>query len=1065
MDFTEIPDEEDEGREKLKKRPSCLLGLFRLFLVALIPLAILTALMPTLLSCDPAREWALKKINAAIAPAQLGIDEWSLGWFTPQAMVKVSFSDPAHGVNATADEVVFDRGLLRLLPIGTLNFGRVALKNPSAAISLIPPPLPTEKMTSPEKEKKGFFVLPVADAAATLTLEKGSLSVSGNAPTPFEARQVNATVTLESIFKPIYVQTQMTVGGGTLDLEGHVQSPKDLFKNETFEKPEKLTLKAVGVDLTAFCPLIEHACGTPWICSGSAEGALTAVVEGPNQFKVDGGVLVTGLSVAPAGQTPSPKGDLALMVDLGYDKRVISVNKFELSSPWLRANAKGTLQKNDKTGTMTGTLSATGESDLANVARDFGPVLGLAKNFKMQKGRLQATVGLNASANALKVDASLTTVDLAMSIDGEPLVLRPAPSLVFKATFPYGQWPEVETLHLKAPFADVYGNGRFDAAVLKGSIDLTRFSRDFKRMLKDAPPTVGSIYLDLATRRDGDRVAANAFLKISDLAAELHPGQLMIVPHGALKLEGCVPLKNDKPVAEIQDASFELTLEKGKLSGGWKRFVPTQGDRPFVLRGFSLTSDMNLGSVGRLLGGFIPPAAQRRLSEWQGRAIANATAEAAGGVVKARMNAAGQEIVASSGGDIWRIPDVRVEGSLTQAGPKEGVQIDATVTGCGALEENGSTVFAEKSAKLDFDILFAPDNASAHLSKLNLTTSLFDLQSQADLNELATRCVADVHGKIAVNFEAVTDLLESRGFDSFTLTGNAPRDFHLTAPLAGGVTTLFSEGTFSGAAHVASLKGLGLDAGASDIALRLAKGCLRMAYTPPLNGGKLQLTPELAAEHGNTTLSFPPQTRLLDTVALNQEMVDTLLVNINPLFNGSKVLGGTVTVDLKSCSIVTGLTPDKGVAIDMDILFKNLKLDMGPSLRELLAMLKAKDHIYRAEQLPVHLTVRNGRICVDPIRMTIDRQPIIFSGWVNFNGAIKYLVEVPVTERLIGGTGGKLLKGTTIKIPVTGTVNEPRLDTSALNNTIGGIIKSAAGEHAVEKIGSFLEKLQQELQK
>jgi len=128
-------------------------------------------------------------------------------------------------------------------------------------------------------------------------------------------------------------------------------------------------------------------------------------------------------------------------------------------------------------------------------------------------------------------------------------------------------------------------------------------------------------------------------------------------------------------------------------------------------------------------------------------------------------------------------------------------------------------------------------------------------------------------------------------------------------------------------------------------------------------------------------------------------------------------------------------------------------------------MLKSKERVYHAEQLPVHLTVRDGRIHVDPIRMTIDRQPVSFSGWVDFNGAIKYLVEVPMTDRLVGGTGAKTLKGMTIKIPVTGTVNEPRLDTSVLQNTIGGIIKGAAGEHAVEKIGSFLEKLQDELKK
>ena len=60
---------------------------------------------------------------------------------------------------------------------------------------------------------------------------------------------------------------------------------------------------------------------------------------------------------------------------------------------------------------------------------------------------------------------------------------------------------------------------------------------------------------------------------------------------------------------------------------------------------------------------------------------------------------------------------------------------------------------------------------------------------------------------------------------------------------------------------------------------------------------------------------------------------------------------------------------------------------------------------------------------------------------------------------------GKVLKGMTIKIPVTGTVSQPRLDTSALQNMMGGLIKNAVGERAAEKVGTFLEKLQEELQK
>lgn len=1070
MDFSEFRDDVDDERpadwqKRKKPRTGCLLGLLRLFLVLLIPLLILAGLAPSLLSTDPMREWALKKTNAAIAPAMLSIDDWSFGWFTPPTFEKVHFKDDSLGSDCYADRVAFDRGLLRLLPVGTLNLGQVTVTKPAAQISLLPT-AQIEKTDSDAKSRGGAgFFLPVVDAAVTLVLEDGTVRATGDTPETFEARQLRATVILASIHKPIAVQTQMQIGGGTLSLDGHVQSPKDLFKGESFEEPQKLTLKVVGLDLTAFRPLIQRACGEPWILSGVADGALTTVIEGARQFRVEGGVLINGLSVVGGRAAPSPKADIAFLVDAAVADRVVSINKFEFNSPWARANASGTLQPSEKGGALSGKINAHVESDLALVARDFASTLGLDKEFRVQRGRLSADLALEGGDDAFAIDANLTAADLALSAGGEPFTLKPAPSLVLKAKIPHGQWPEVETLHLKAPFADIQGNGRFDTAALKGKVDLTLFSRDFRRVSKNVPPMVGALYLDLFTKREGERAKANLFVKFSDVAAELQPGQLLVVPQGTLKADAFLPLQGGKPEGGLQDATFDFLIEGGKVSGGWKRLVPAGAGRPLELRGFSLASSLPLDSARRLAGGFISPSTQRRMTEWQGRAIVNATAEAAGGGVKARINAAGQQLVAGLDGGLWRVPDVRVEAALSQGSADAGLKIEASASGSGAFDRDGATVFAEKGAQLAVEAQLSADRSQLSLSKFDLTSTLLGVETRGEIRELKTRCLADLQGKLAIDFAEVTKLLEAKGIDEVQITGRGAREFHLAAPLAGGAATVFSDGAFTGAAHVGSLKGFGLNAGASDLSLRLAEGRLKASYAPALNGGALRLNPELTLEHGITTLSFPPQSRLLENVQITQETVDTLLVHLNPLFQGSVVQNGTVTYDLKHFSAVSGLAPDKGLSADMTVLFKNLKLELGPALLELLGMLKVTGHTYSASELKIHATVKDGRAYVDPVTLVIDRQPVTFSGWVAFDGSIKYLIEVPLTDRATGGSGGRLLKGMTVRIPVTGTVDHPRLDTSALQSVLGGLIKNAVGEHAAEKIGSFLEKLQEELKK
>ncbi len=1067
MDFTEIRDDEEDVLPE--ERSGCLRGLFRLLLFLLAPLFVAVALIPTLMSSDGGRKWALAKINAAVAPARVSCEKWSLGWLRAPALEKVGYADAAGGVDVNVEKIVFDRGLLRLLPVGVLNLGTVTLTRPAVSLSLLArqtvPSAPPKN--AGKKSGKGFFFLPVVDVAAELAVSEGGIRVSGPAGAePFVIEQVVANVTLESYKKPVALQVQTLVGGGALTLEGRVQSLRDFYKGAELDRPEKLTLKLVGVDLTAFAPLIRQVTGEPWIYSGTAEGAVTAVLKGAGQYAVEGGVLVTGLSVAGAGQTRSPKGDVALMLDVGFDNNVFEVAKFDVSSPWVRADASGTLRAGDKAGVMTGSITANAKVHLANLARDFAPVLGLSKGFKMQKGEVHATFALEGNAKAMSVDARATTVDLAMTVDGEPLVLRPEPSLVFKAAFPYGAWPEVETFHLKAPFADVYGSGRFDAAVLKGKLDLTLFSRDFKRILKSSPPMVGAAYLDVMTKRAGDGVALTSFLKLSDVAAELRPGQRTVVPQGTFKLSGRVPLKENRPEGELLDATFDFSLENGNVKGGWKRLAPAlkDGGHP-VLRGFTMTGDLELGAVRRLLGGVLPAAVQRRMAEWQGRVIANATAEAAGGVMKARMNAVGQQIVAAGSNGVWRVPDVRMEGALSQGGPKEGLCVDLSASGGGALERDGECVFAEKSAKVALAAALNPDGGRVSIPKLAVTSGLFDLDAEAEVTELATRCMVSAKGKAAVDFSALTRLLESGGIDEFAMTGRGLRDFRFSSPMAGGAATVLSEGEFSGGLFLESLKGLGLNAGPADASIRLSKGVLKVAYEPALNGGKLRMVPEIEVGGHNGVLVFPAKTRLLENVTLTQEMVDSLLVSMNPLFRGCSVLGGTVSLDLRSCRFAAGESPNKRMAADMDVLFKQLKLEMGSSLRELLTMLKVKDKVYEVDRLPVHVVVKDGRVHMDPVKMVIDKQPVVCGGSVGFDGTIKYLVEVPVTERLAGGAAGQLLKGTVIKIPVSGSVSDPTLDTGALRNALGSLIKSAVGEEAMGKVGSFLEKLQKELKK
>ena len=1068
MDFTEIPrDDDDALDEDLESKPGCLLRFVRVALVTALVFILLAALVPALMSSAPGREWAVRKINAAIAPAEVTIGQWSLGWFSAPVLDNVTYADASKGMSVKAEQVVFDKGLLRLLPIGTLSLGRVTVKKPDIFLSVGGfQPLeqrPGVAATMGAKPSKGFF-LPIVDASGTLVLENGRLTVNGQNAHGFLAQRVDAEVAVPSWRKPVDVKVQAQVGNGTVALDGRLASLAALAAKSNESTAETLALRLSQVNLAAFTPLLRQFSDGVWFDSGEANGTLTLAMTGAEQFRLNGDMMVTGLSVANGQNAPSPKTDIELLTDIAYAQGEVNIVRFELTSPWVKAKAKGAFTFGAKGKNPTGALHATAESDLPALVRDFGPALGFSPEFSMQSGRLHVELSIDAKEKTVGIDAALVTEALQMRFAREPLVLKPAPSLMLKASIPHDGYLEIGELKFIAPFADISASGTLASGQAKGRLNLTAFSRDFRRVFKSLPPMVGEIGLDASTQpATKGATAFHAALTAKDLALELKPNALVVVPQGTLKVSGSLP--EGKAFSEIQNASFDLTVTGGNAKGECKRFayVAAGNAAPLpLLQGFSMSSEFEFASLRRLVGAFLPEGVRAKTAGWGGQFILNATAEAANGTTKARLNAAGQNISGKTETAGVRIPDIRLSGALAQERAGGEIKAEAEMTASGAMLRDGQAVFAENGAKLKTDLIIAPDFNRIQAKAFTLTSDLLGIQGSLDATELQSRCMVAAQGKLTVNCESVTRLLDAQGIDEWTLTGRDARSFTFKAPLAGGINTLFAEGEIDAAVFIKSLKGLGLDAGASDLSVKLSRGVMKVAYTPPLNGGKLRCVPEFRLERNNLTCTLPPKTRLLENVQVSQGIMDMLLVNIFPVFKGSLAQDGGATLDVASFKYVNGIAPDKGLAADSTLQLKNPKLTLGAPMREILTLLKIKSYSWQTGLVTVRTVIKDGRIHIAPVRIEIEKQPMTFSGWVAFNGAINYQIEIPLTERLIGKVASRAVSERSVKLPVTGTVNAPKIDTLALTKALANVVSETVIEEITDRATDVLDRLKKE---
>ncbi|MDD2599575.1 MAG: hypothetical protein PHO37_10160 [Kiritimatiellae bacterium] len=381
-----------------------------------------------------------------------------------------------------------------------------------------------------------------------------------------------------------------------------------------------------------------------------------------------------------------------------------------------------------------------------------------------------------------------------------------------------------------------------------------------------------------------------------------------------------------------------------------------------------------------------------------------------------------------------------------------------------AMLVDDKTIWFEPMANVSADLLIAKNGAGAQVNKFQLNSSLADISAAGRLEHLWQGCAADLRGELEFKFEMLEKLLKMRGIDEWRMTGHKKSTFRLKAPLAKGVESFLREGEFSGKAHLASLDGLGLSAGAADIAFDLAGGQLKCLWQPPLNGGQANLQPQFDFGGRAAVMSMPPNIQMLKGVRINQEVFDKLMVTLNPVFHGSRVHRGMV--DLKVNSYRSGGDQrNEALFLDADIAFNDLEMELSPAMREILSMIHVKSSTYRVKHLPMHVIIRNERVHIDPVTMVFSGQPITFSGSVGFDSTIKYLIEIPISESIAAKTGLKIPKGLTVKVPVAGTVESPRLDTSALQNAVGDFIKKAIGEEAMRGVSDFLQQLKDELRK
>jgi hypothetical protein len=270
------------------------------------------------------------------------------------------------------------------------------------------------------------------------------------------------------------------------------------------------------------------------------------------------------------------------------------------------------------------------------------------------------------------------------------------------------------------------------------------------------------------------------------------------------------------------------------------------------------------------------------------------------------------------------------------------------------------------------------------------------------------------------------------------------------------------------------------------------------AYGLPLGGGRLQgevregqlkFAPlEVAVAEGQLTaealvrLVPAPETLILargplvSQVAVSQEVSETMLKYVAPILAGATRVEGQFSVDLEQA--VIPLDHPKGGQVAGRLVTHRLNVSPGPMTEQLITLVKQIEALtnrkesFQAAVVPktksfltmvdqqIDFRVQEGRVYHRNLEFLVDNVPVRSRGSVGFDQTLALEFEVPIQEKWIEREPAlQGLAGQSLRIPIQGTFQQPRIDERAVADLSRQLLQGAASQAIGNELNRQLEKL------
>jgi hypothetical protein len=221
----------------------------------------------------------------------------------------------------------------------------------------------------------------------------------------------------------------------------------------------------------------------------------------------------------------------------------------------------------------------------------------------------------------------------------------------------------------------------------------------------------------------------------------------------------------------------------------------------------------------------------------------------------------------------------------------------------------------------------------------------------------------------------------------------------------------------------------------------------------------MAVKPKIDFTGSSPVVTLPDNSTILKEVGLTGDMSNDLLSKIHPLFKGVASSRGSISLDMKHLNWPMDKELQKEATFEGSFTFNDVKLQAGALLTPLLAIMKTDHNEIQISGQPMTFIGKNERVTCSPLEATVNTYSLILEGSIGFDQSLDYIAKIPVTRKMVSSDIYKYLEGTSISVPLTGTVSKPSVSKSFVQKALGDLVLQAGKKQLGDQAGKLLQKL------